>query len=596
MDLKPPPVAATPPLDVAQAVHFLSCEELCEWATTHKQENVRSCSDLLERHRCDSATVLHPAAFTDLTSPDIGFTRLQARALVNALHLEQRLACGPVGVFWDAENVSITTKASPDDVIAKLRSALARFGRIKDSIRVYGEYDGALVRFGPLSARGCTLRHTPHIGGKDVADRAILVDLMLFAMDHPPPSTLVLISGDSDFSNVLSILRDRGYRVLLIYPQLVTRPALRQSAEIALQWELDILGLSKRTTPPADSSAALSSPAVPVKTQQPQVGFHLVRSTGSPLSLPVIRSPLVGREAERKDESKGPSPPVSGPELSAFTDLIDVLNALHQETGETQLPYTQVGTHLLRKNPNIYKRNDGYRAFGVYALAAKERHIVRIGGTKGSGKEWVELLPPYRRFSAEAESAAFEERECLAPPAAKGAVDTNATHASSGDVPLRASLPSSASLSRPASPVEIPWSCFEGVIIDTLQQLELTTGRRQLQRFKEFGAKLKHDHPLLLQGDTSLSFNRLVKAAEKWGIVELGGEGTESWIQLQVLHRTHGAGYNSSPSQTSLHTPLPRVLAETVPSPMQPSSVETCAPDADMEATVADEAKQVLLE
>ena len=464
-------------VDAPQPQFFLSCQELCEWAETHRQENVRSCAGLLERHRCDSATLLHPTAFADLTSVDIGFTRLQARALVNALQSEQRLACGPVGVFWDAENVTIPTKASPDDVIAKLRSALARFGRIKDSVRVYGEYDGALVRFGPLSARGCTLRHTPHIGGKDVADRAILVDMMLFAMDHPPPSTLVLISGDSDFSNVLSVLRDRGYRVLLIYPATVTRAALRHSAEIALQWELDVLGLSKKKsaaeTAPATGHSTLASPPRPVKGLQHQSPI----ARGAPSPSAGLRSSPLASGAERKEETR------SVPELSVFTELIDVLNVLHEETGEGQLAYTQVGVQLLRKNLNIYKRQDGYRTFGAYALAAKERHIVRLGGPKASGKEWIELLSPYRRVITDAEPQGSDGRDHLASPAASGA-----TSRAASTPPLSASRSSSLTVFPTASPErEIPWSYYES-LIDTLQQLEHSSGRRRLLRFKEFGA------------------------------------------------------------------------------------------------------------
>lgn len=35
-------------------------------------------------------------------------------------------------------------------------------------------------------------------------------------IDHRPPATIVLISGDGDFSNALSRLRQRGYNVFLV--------------------------------------------------------------------------------------------------------------------------------------------------------------------------------------------------------------------------------------------------------------------------------------------------------------------------------------------------------------------------------------------
>ncbi|GMP38309.1 hypothetical protein CsSME_00009604 [Camellia sinensis var. sinensis] len=55
-------------------------------------------------------------------------------------------------------------------------------------------------------------------GRKDAADKAILVDMFLFALDNPPPSSIMLISGDVDFAPALHILGQHGYTVILAIP------------------------------------------------------------------------------------------------------------------------------------------------------------------------------------------------------------------------------------------------------------------------------------------------------------------------------------------------------------------------------------------
>lgn len=52
-------------------------------------------------------------------------------------------------------------------------------------------------------------------GGKNSADRALLVDLMHWVSQNPPPAHLFLISGDRDFANILHRLRLNNYNILL---------------------------------------------------------------------------------------------------------------------------------------------------------------------------------------------------------------------------------------------------------------------------------------------------------------------------------------------------------------------------------------------
>lgn len=85
-----------------------------------------------------------------------------------------------------------------------------------------------------LQSSGVSLTDCPHNGRKDAADKMILVDMMAFALDNPPPATIVLISGDRDFVYALSTLRNRRYNIVLIVPNKGASIILRSQANAVL--------------------------------------------------------------------------------------------------------------------------------------------------------------------------------------------------------------------------------------------------------------------------------------------------------------------------------------------------------------------------
>eukprot|EP00850_Spirogloea_muscicola_P004037 SM000017S02777 [mRNA] locus=s17:234707:240157:+ [translate_table: standard] len=182
-----------------------------------------------------------------------------------AAPLAAAAAAGPMAILWDIENCGVPGKherwelsrhrlASPLEVPLIVRKAmLAADGRgwlvcrwspagqvppedvagnIRGALRGHPAVRGAAVTafaaygdfnmFPKKLREGCqhtgvSLIDVPN-GKKDAADKAILVDMFLFALDNPPPSTILLISGDGDFSPALHKLAQRGYAVLLAVP------------------------------------------------------------------------------------------------------------------------------------------------------------------------------------------------------------------------------------------------------------------------------------------------------------------------------------------------------------------------------------------
>ncbi|KAL8554525.1 hypothetical protein ACS0TY_002639 [Phlomoides rotata] len=128
---------------------------------------------------------------------------------------------GPVAILWDIENCPVPSGVRPEDVAGNIRMALRVHPVIDGAVSVFSAY-GDFNSFPRRLREGCQrtgvkLIDVPN-GRKDAADKAILVDMFLFALDNPPPSSILLISGDVDFAPALHILGQRGYNVILVIP------------------------------------------------------------------------------------------------------------------------------------------------------------------------------------------------------------------------------------------------------------------------------------------------------------------------------------------------------------------------------------------
>nr|KYP69394.1 hypothetical protein KK1_008584 [Cajanus cajan] len=90
-----------------------------------------------------------------------------------------------------------------------------------------------------LAHTGIHFTHIP--GGKNSADRFLLVDLMDWVTQNPPPAHLFLISGDGDFAGMLHRLRMSNYNILLARSENAPE-VLCSAATIIWQWSLLLKG------------------------------------------------------------------------------------------------------------------------------------------------------------------------------------------------------------------------------------------------------------------------------------------------------------------------------------------------------------------
>ncbi|KAF8679159.1 hypothetical protein HU200_045925 [Digitaria exilis] len=157
-------------------------------------------------------------------------------------------------VWWDIENCHVPRCSEPHLIAQNMSSALAAAGYTGPiTISAYGDTNCVPnhVQYA-LSSTGIALNHVP-AGIKDASDKKILVDMLIWAIDNPPPANYLLISGDRDFSYALHKLVMRRYNILLAQPPNVSE-VLTAAAKHVWLWKSLVAG-----EPPLAESPYISS-------------------------------------------------------------------------------------------------------------------------------------------------------------------------------------------------------------------------------------------------------------------------------------------------------------------------------------------------
>ncbi|OIT40338.1 PREDICTED: uncharacterized protein LOC109236949 [Nicotiana attenuata] len=210
-----------------------------------------------------------------------------------------------VSVWWDFENCSPPAGVNVFK-IAQCVTAAIRANGIKGPIQITAFGDVmqlSRVNQEALSSTGINLAHIPH-GGKNSADRSLLVDLMYWVSQNPPPAHLFLISGDRDFAGILHRLRMSNYNILLASPESVPS-VLCSAASIMWQWNALLKGenlIGKHFNQPPDGpygswyghyKAALEDPFAvteqPANPRSEQLSEAVADSKCRPIPRSIVR-------------------------------------------------------------------------------------------------------------------------------------------------------------------------------------------------------------------------------------------------------------------------------------------------------------------
>ncbi|KAJ0879613.1 putative NYN domain, limkain-b1-type, meiosis regulator and mRNA stability factor 1 [Helianthus annuus] len=286
-----------------------------------------------------------------------------------------------VSVWWDFENCQVPCNVNVYKVTHFITSAVRSVG-IKGPIQITAFGDVVQLSRSnqeALSSTGINLTHIPN-GGKNSADRSLLVDLMYWVSQNPPPAHLFLISGDRDFASTLHRLRMNNYNVLLASTD--NAPAvLCSAASIMWQWTSLVKGenlTGRYFNQPPDGSYASWYGHYRVPLEDPfAVCNHVYNQTSS----------VQSDETSNSDNIR----PIPKPVMNAIRNTLN--------SYPKGISITELRSELGKSNITIHKDWYGHKKFSAFLMAMPNllrlqsqkdgQHIVHGISPKSNGPDTV---------------------------------------------------------------------------------------------------------------------------------------------------------------------------------------------------------------
>jgi uncharacterized protein (TIGR00288 family) len=253
-----------------------------------------------------------------------------------------------LAVFCDFENIAIGVRQSKhtDFDIDKVLERLL----LKGSIVVKKAYcDWSLFKeFKPrMHEAAFEMIEIPHPrqAGKNSADIRMVVDALDLCYTKPHVDTFVILSGDSDFSPLVSKLRENNKRVIGVGVKDSTSDLLTANCDDFIFYD-DLVRIQEKRKRP-------------VKARVP-------RKKGS------TQKPVKKDDDARLQQ--------------AFDLIVDTIDMLIEERGEEEKLWgSMVKQAIKRRKPGFNESYYGFRAFSQLLVAAEQQGLVELELDKRSG-------------------------------------------------------------------------------------------------------------------------------------------------------------------------------------------------------------------
>jgi uncharacterized protein (TIGR00288 family) len=258
-----------------------------------------------------------------------------------------------MAVFLDLENIAlgaIEANYSQFDIQKVLERLLLK-GHIVVK-KAYCDFERGKAFKRGLHEAAFELIEIPHVrqSGKNSADIRMVVDALDLCYTKSHVDTFVIISGDSDFSPLVSKLRENAKTVIGVGVKNSTSDLFINNCDEFIYYD-DLV----RPEPPKSRQRAAAPKAV-------------------------------------LGETKVPSRP---PVADAFDLVIKTLEALAEERDENDPVYgSMIKQAIKRRHPGFNERAYGFRSFNDLLLDAQKRGLLRLEADKKSGGYTVQSVEP----------------------------------------------------------------------------------------------------------------------------------------------------------------------------------------------------------
>jgi uncharacterized protein (TIGR00288 family) len=276
-----------------------------------------------------------------------------------------------MAVYLDLENIALGVRDAryPRFDIQRLLERLLLKGHIVVK-KAYCDFDRYKEFKRDLHEAAFELIEIPHLrqSGKNSADIRMVVDALDLCYTKGHVDTFVIISGDSDFSPLVSKLRENAKTVIGVGVKNSTSDLFINNCDQFLYYD----DLVRASTTQARRRAA------------PPVGLP-------PITLPTGASTTAATAASANSTpasaNKSSEPDTKAPALQDALDLIvETLEAIGEEREEDERIWgSMIKQAIKRRNPGFNERAHGFRSFNDLLLEAQKRNLLKLQSDEKSG-------------------------------------------------------------------------------------------------------------------------------------------------------------------------------------------------------------------
>ena len=259
-----------------------------------------------------------------------------------------------MAVFLDLENIALGARDAsfPSFDIEKVLERLLLKGHIVVK-KAYCDFDRYKDFKRGLHEAAFELIEIPHVrqSGKNSADIRMVVDALDLCYTKSHVDTFVILSGDSDFSPLVSKLRENAKTVIGVGVKNSTSDLFINNCDEFIYYD-DLV----RKAP---SKARRRSAAAPTANREPAAG-----------------------SAEKAAPSDNKAPDVA----EAFELVVETLEAVIGERGENEPIWgSMIKQTIKRRHPGFNERAYGFRSFNDLLAEAQKRGLLTLRPDEKSG-------------------------------------------------------------------------------------------------------------------------------------------------------------------------------------------------------------------
>ncbi len=275
-----------------------------------------------------------------------------------------------MAVFLDLENIALGARDAkyPSFDIEKVLERLLLKGHIVVK-KAYCDFDRYKEFKRGLHEAAFELIEIPHVrqSGKNSADIRMVVDALDLCYTKGHVDTFVIVSGDSDFSPLVSKLRENAKTVIGVGVKNSTSDLFLNNCDEFIYYD-DLV--RKERSKVRRRSASSPARAAPAESAAPAPECAAAAPEGAP--------PAAAESAPAENK---------GPDLSDALDLIvETLDAVAEERGESDAIWgSMIKQAIKRRHPGFNERAYGYRSFNDLLAEAQKRGLLTLRADEKSG-------------------------------------------------------------------------------------------------------------------------------------------------------------------------------------------------------------------